>query len=61
MDFGFTLGEPFSTVKREKTKKQSVGLTDSRRELLQELKTSLDSGWIPQEVWEEEVKKVMNS
>tara|TARA_B110000977_G_C11043477_1_gene479648 strand:+ start:143 stop:1756 length:1614 start_codon:yes stop_codon:yes gene_type:complete len=61
MDFGFTLGEPFSTIKREKTKKQSVGLTDSRRELLQELKTSLDSGWIPQEVWEEEVKKVMNS
>ena len=60
MDYGYTLDSGFSTIKKE-TKKPSVGLTDSKKELLQELKTSLDNGWIPQDVWEVEVKKVMNS
>lgn len=42
-------------------KKSSVGLTEEKKKKLQELKLSLDNGLISKEVWEDEVKKVMNS
>lgn len=62
MDYGYTLGEPFSTVKRvEKKSEPSVGIDERKKEQLKELKLNLDSGFIPQDVWEEEVRKVMSS
>ena len=62
MDYGYTIGEPFSTVQRvEKKSEPSVGIDERKKEQLKELKLNLDSGFIPQDVWEEEVRKVMSS
>lgn len=62
MDYNFTLGEGFSTIKKEsKKQKPTVGLTEDKKEELQGLKTALDNGWIPEDEWKKEVKKVLNS
>ena len=61
MDYGYTLDSGFSTIKTENKKsKPSVGLNEEKKEQLKELKVSLDMGWITQEIWEEEVKKVLS-
>jgi len=61
MDYGYTLDSGFSTIKKETEKpKPSIGLTEEKKEQLKELKNSLDMGWITQDIWEGEVKKVLS-
>ena len=62
MDYGYTLDEGFSTIKKEtKKSKPSVGLTPRKKEQLLELKSSLDMGIIHEEQWKKSVDEVMNS
>ena len=62
MDYGYTLDEGFSTIKKEtKKSKPSVGLTPRKKEQLLELKSSLDMGIIHEEQWKKSVEEVMNS
>ena len=62
MDYGYTLDEGFSTIKKEsKKQKPPIGLTEEKKEELQGLKTALDNGWIPEDEWKKEVSKVLNS
>ena len=62
MDYGYTLDEGFSTIKKDvKQPKIKGGLTPRKKELLLELKSSLDMGIIHEEQWKKSVEEVMNS
>lgn len=62
MDYGYTLDEGFSTIKKEvEEPKVKGGLTPRKKELLLELKSSLDMGIIHEEQWKKSVEEVMNS
>ena len=62
MDYGYTLDEGFSTIKSNvKDPKIKGGLTPRKKELLLELKSSLDMGIIHEEQWKKSVEEVMNS
>ena len=62
MDYGYTLDEGFSTIKTNvKEPKIKGGLTPRKKELLLELKSSLDMGIIHEEQWKKSVEEVMNS
>lgn len=62
MDYGYTLDEGFSTIKTNvKEPKIKGGLTPRKKELLLELKSSLDMGIIHEEQWKKSVEEVMSS
>ena len=62
MDYGYTLDEGFSTIKKNvKEPKIKGGLTPRKKELLLELKRSVDMGIIHEEQWKKSVEEGMNS